>query len=134
MRRALIAALLAVSSFGVFLSPVGANTTTTDPNQIMLSYDFSDNTAPASASGGGFNIIVDVLPERTGGVVRMVAVPPSGAGVSNLVCKFQPVQKNHMECDFNFTSGGTWLIHAQYATGKGSDVSASALTNINVGF
>jgi len=103
------------------------------PGRVSLSYDFSDNNDPASASNGLFYIIVDVLPERTPGVVRMVAVAPSDALVSNIVCKFQVVNHSTVECAFNFTASGTWAIHAQYATNRGADVTATAVTNISVG-
>ncbi len=133
MRRVLCAVLFVASSIGIYMVPAGA-----DPSgpsgqaNVSLSYDFSDNNDAASASNGVFNIIVDVLPERTPGVVRIVAVAPSDANVSNLVCRYQVVSKSTVECAFNFTAGGTWAIHAQYAPSRSSDVVATAVTNISV--
>jgi hypothetical protein len=115
----------------VFLVPAGADPPT-NPDKVSLSYDFSDNNNPASASNGVFNIIVNVLPEQTPGVVRIVAVAPAGAGVNNLVCRFQVVSESNVECGFNFTASGTWAIHAQYAPRLSLDVAATAGTNISV--
>ena len=131
MRRALCAALFVASSIGIFLVPAGADPPT-NPDKVSLSYDFSDNNFPASASNGVFNIIVNVLPEQTPGVVRMVAVAPVGAGVNNLVCRYQVVNQSNVECAFNFTASGTWAIHAQYAPNRSLDVAATAVTNISV--
>jgi hypothetical protein len=113
------------------LVPAGADPPT-NPNKVSLSYDFSDNNDPASVSNGVFNIIVNVLPEQTPGVVRMVAVAPASAGVNNLVCRYQAVSESNVECGFNFTASGTWAIHAQYAPIRGLDVAATAVTNISV--
>ena len=133
MRRALTAALLVATSVGVFAVPaIGDTPGTSGPARVSLSYDFSDNNDPASASNGVFNIIVDVLPEHTPGVVRMVAVAPADSGVNNLVCRYQVVSKSTVECGFNFTASGTWAIHAQYASSRGADVVATAVTNISV--
>jgi hypothetical protein len=119
------------SSVGLLAVPAGADSN--NPNDIHLSYDFSDNSDPASASNGYFNIIVNVLPEHTPGIVRMVAIAPSDADVGNMVCPFQKVQKSFVECAFNFPVGGTWAIRAQYAPFRGADVAASVRTNITVG-
>ncbi len=45
-----------------------------------------------------FNVIADVLPEHTGGVVKIVASPPDSANLPNLVCGYQPVQQSQVEC------------------------------------
>lgn len=134
MRRVLCAALLVAATFGFVVAPVGADSSgpSVGPDKVSLSYDFSDNNDPASASGGVFNIIANVRPEHTPGVVRMVAVAPPDAGVANLVCRFQNVVHSTVECGFNFTAGGTWAIHVQYAANRDSDVSATAVTNISV--
>lgn len=104
------------------------------PSKVTLSYDFSDNGSAPSASGGNFTVVVDVLPERTPGLVRVVAVSPQDSGVSNLVCRFQAVDHSNVKCQFNFTAAGTWSIHAQYETDQGADISAWAVTNIRVGY
>ena len=131
MRRALLALLLTMSTLGVSVAASG------DPNQPSrptLSFDFSDNGASPSASGNDFNIIVDVLPEGTPGLVRVVATAPADAGVSDLVCRFRSVERSRVECAFNFTAGGTWSIRAQYATTTTSGVTAVTDTNIRVGY
>jgi hypothetical protein len=130
MRRALLAALFVASSVGILSLPAGADSPT--PSNIVLSFDFSDNSAPASASNGSFNVIANVLPEHTGGVVRMVAIAPDNSGDSNLVCPFQPVQKSQVECAFNFTSNGVWSIKAQFAPDNKSDVSSISITRLRV--
>jgi hypothetical protein len=111
---------------------------------VVLSFDFSDNSAPASVSlppvadnsgnsnNGAFYVIANVLPEHTGGVVRMVAVAPDNSGVSNLVCPFQPVQQSEVECAFNFTSNGVWTVKAQYAPDAKSDVASVSITRLRV--
>lgn len=130
MRRALLAALFVASSVGILSLPAGADSPT--PSNIVISFDFSDNSAPASASNGLFNVIANVLPEHTGGVVRMVAIAPDNSGNSNLVCPFQPVQKSQVECAFNFTSNGVWSIKAQFAPDNKSDVSSISITRLRV--
>lgn len=132
MRRALLALLLTASTVGLVVLPAGAEVVASDINRIHLSFDFSDNSNPASASSGSFNIIVDVLPEHTPGVVRMVATAPDSANVSNLFCRYQAVSGSQVECSFNFTASGTWQIKAIYAVTKAADVSATAVTNIDV--
>ena len=111
--------------------PAGADSGT--PAKVALSFDYSDNNSPASASNGPFNVIVDVLPEHTSGVVRIVASSPDGLTSDDLVCTYQPVAKSQVECAFNFTSSGVWSIRAQYATSTKDDVSAVAKTNLRVG-
>ena len=130
MRRALLAALFVASSVGILSLPAGADSLT--PSNIVLSFDFSDNSAPASASNGPFNVIANVLPEHTGGVVRMVAIAPDNSGNSNLVCPFQPVQQSQVECAFNFTTNGVWSIKAQFAPDNKSDVSSISITRLRV--
>jgi len=140
MRRLLVAALLVASSVGIFTIPAVADpasnttttTTTTNPSKVTLSFDYSDNSSPASASNGRFNIIVDVLPEHTPGVVKIVAVAPDSSGVDNLTCNFQAVQQSQVECAFNFTASGVWSIHALYSVTPKDDVSAFARTNLRV--
>lgn len=132
MRRVLLAALFVASSVGIFTLPAVADNS--GGSNVVLSFDFSDNSAPASLSNanGSFNIIADVLPEHTGGVVRMVAVAPDSSGQSNLVCSFQPVQKSQVECGFNFTTNGVWTIRAQYAPDVKSEVSSVSVTRLRV--
>ncbi|MFI5035254.1 MAG: hypothetical protein ACHQFZ_03510 [Acidimicrobiales bacterium] len=132
MRRALLALLMVASTLGLAVLPASAEVSTGDVTKIHLSFDFSDNSDPASASGGPFNIITDVLPEHSPGVVRMVAVAPANSGQPNLVCRYQVITTSQVECGFNFTASGTWAIRAQYAVTRSSDVSATAITNIDV--
>ncbi|HVA70775.1 MAG TPA: hypothetical protein VNF08_05580 [Acidimicrobiales bacterium] len=130
MRRVLLAALFVASSVGMFTIPAVADNS--GNGNVVLSFDFSDNSAPASLSNGPFNVIADVLPEHTGGVVRMIAIAPDNAGVSNLVCSFQPVQQSQVECAFNFTSNGVWTVKAQYAPDVRSDVVSVSITRLRV--
>ena len=132
MRRVLLALLVTCSTLGVSVVAAGADQN--GPARPNLSFDFSDNGAAPSASGGVFNIIVDVLPEGTPGFVRVVASAPANAGVSGLVCRFQSVDKSRVECPFNFSAGGTWAIRAQYATTTTTGVTAVTDTNIRVGY
>ena len=130
MRRVLLAGLFVASSVGLFVAPSGADSST--PTSVVLSFDFGDNSAPASVADGPFSIITNVLPERTGGVVRMVAVAPDSANIPNLVCPYQPVQQSHVECVFNFTTNGVWTIRTQYATDTKSAVSSTSITRLRV--
>ncbi|HVA53985.1 MAG TPA: hypothetical protein VNF05_10790 [Acidimicrobiales bacterium] len=130
MRRALLAALFVASSVGILALPAAADVTI--PLPIVLSFDFSDNSAPASVSNGDFNVITDVLPEHTGGVVRMVAISPDNSGVSNIVCPFQPVLQSQVECAFNFTVNGVWTVRAQFAPDTKSDVTSVSITRLRV--
>ena len=129
MRRLLCAALLVASSIGIF-----AVSATADPilNKTLLSFDYSDNTAPPSASNGSFNVIVDVLPGDSTGLVRMFAVAPASTGDSNIVCKFQWIDQSQVECAFNFPDPGVWAIHSQYVIAPQTDVIAVAVTNLRV--
>ena len=150
MRRVLLASLFAAASLSLGLA--GTASAAINPvvslnpvlsgvpiySNVILAFDFSDNSAPPSASTGTFNVIADVFPENTGGEVRMVAVAPEGSGVSNLVCKtsygsFQPIQQGQAECAFNFSAPGVWAIHAQYEVELGSTVSSESITNLRVG-
>lgn len=133
MRRALAVVGLCVSLGALTALPAAAEVIGATGSKIQLSFDFSDNSAPASASNGPFNIIVDVLPEHTGGVVREVAIAPNSANVDNLVCRYQAVTQSQVECAFNFTAAGTWQIRAEFATSKSDPVAATAITNIDVG-
>ncbi len=154
MRRVLLASLFAAAcvAFGM-AGTAGADITPAVPidpilsgvpiyGNVLLAFDFTDNSTPPSASAGAldeFNIIVDTFPENTGGYIRMVAVPPSGSGLSNMVCttypygSFQPVQQGQVECSFNFTAPGVWAIHAQYESVLKSTVSSESITNLRVG-
>lgn len=157
MRRVLLASLFAAASMAIGLvGTAGADIAPTvsinptDPvlsgvpiyGNVLLAFDFTDNSTPPSASAGPldeFNIIVDVFPENTGGYIRMVAVPPSGSGLSNMVCttppygSFQPVQQGQAECSFNFTTPGVWAIHAQYESVLKTPVTSESITNLRVG-
>ena len=130
MRRLLSAALLVASTVGIFAIPATADST--NPNKVVLSFDYSDNTAPASASAGTFNVIVDVLPGAAAGLVRMFAVAPADKNDSNLVCRFQVISKSQVECAFNFPDNGVWAIHAQYQIVPETDVVGVAVTNLRV--
>lgn len=132
MRRALLAALFTAASVGFLVLPAGADPALAVPSSVVLAFDFSDNSTPASASNGPFNIIADVLPEGTGGIVRMVAIPPADSNLNNLICKFQPVQQAQVECAFNFTTNGVWSIKAEYSTDLKSDVSSVSITQLRV--
>jgi hypothetical protein len=132
MRRLLPALLLVGATLGFVTVPVGAEVNVPDASRVHLSFDFSDNSDAASASGGSFNIITDVLPEHSSGVVRMVAVAPAGSGLANLVCRYQVISASQVECGFNFSVNGTWGIRTQYAANRVTDVSATAVTNIYV--
>jgi hypothetical protein len=129
MRRLLCAALIVASTIGIFAVPATADPT---DNKTLLSFDYSDNTAPPSASNGSFNVIVDVLPGDSTGLVRMFAVAPQSTGDSNIVCHFQWIDQSQVECAFNFPDPGVWAIHAQYVIAPQTDVIAVAVTNLRV--
>jgi hypothetical protein len=129
MRRLLCAALIVASSIGIFAIPATADPTN---NKVLLSFDYSDNTSPPSASNGSFNVIVDVLPGDSTGLVRMFAVAPQSTGDSNIVCKFQWIDQSQVECAFNFPDPGVWAIHSQYVVAPQTDVVAVAVTNLRV--
>jgi len=131
MRRILCAAVFLAASVGFLAFPAGADSNT--PPGTALSFDYSDNVNPASASNGSFNIIVDVVPAHTAGVVRLIAVAPAAANDPNLVCTFQTITYSQVECAFNFTASGVWIIHAEYATSTKALVSAGAVASLRVG-
>ena len=134
MRRLLWVFAFTVASLGILAVPAGALIATpSDLNPIVLSFDFSNNTAPASASNGLFNINIDVLPEHTPGVVRVTADAPDGSGNVPVVCAYQPIQQSQVSCAFNFTTSGLWTIRADYATDAKSPVEAFDVTVLRVG-
>ncbi len=129
MRRVLIVALFLASSIGFGVLPASSDT---GVNLIVVSFDFSDNSLPAAVSNGPFNVIADVFPAHTGGVVRMVAIAPDNSGASTLVCPFQAVDQSQVECAFNFTVNGVWTLKAQYSTDPHVDVSSVSITRLRV--
>jgi hypothetical protein len=129
MRRLLCAAIFVASLVGAAVVPAGADPI---PNRITLSFDYTDNNAPASVSNGAFNVIVNVLPEGASGLIRMVAIAPAGSSASNQVCRFQWINVGQAECAFNFPDNGIWAIHAQFEVVPQSDLVASAVTNLRV--
>ena len=148
MRRVLLALFFVAASIGIYVAPSGADSPLF--SNVVLSFDFSDNSSAAVVSAqpeasqgpsyalgstsnpGSFNIISDVLPENTGGVVRMVAVPPAASGDPNLVCGYQPVQQSQVECSFNFSTNGVWSIKAQYSVDTKSAISSVSITSLRV--
>ena len=129
MRRLLCAALLVASSIGIIAIPAVADS---GSGKVLLSFDYSDNSAPPSASNGPFNVIVDVLPGATTGLIRMFAVAPASTNDSNLVCHIQWINQSQAECAFNFPDPGVWAIHSQYVVVPQTDVVAVAVTNLRV--
>lgn len=129
MRRLICAALVVASTIGILVIPA-----TADPqpgSKITLSYDYSDNNAPASASNGTFNVIVNILPEGNVGLIRMVAASLD-TNDNNLVCRFQTIDRGQVECAFNFPDNGIWAIHAQYQVAPQTDVVATSVTKLRV--
>lgn len=139
MRRLLWTALFSAASIGVLAIPAGADVATFgNLNPIVLSYDFSNNSAPASVSNGPFTITVDILPEHTPGFVRVTAVAPDGSASTPLVCAYQPVQQSQVQCTFSFTSTGLWSIRADYSitqkpTASTTSTQVFAVTVLRVG-
>ncbi len=129
MRRLLCAALLVASSIGIIAIPAVADS---GNGTVLLSFDYSDNSAPPSVSNGPFNVIVDVLPGVTTGLIRMFAVAPASTNDSNIVCHFQWINQSQAECAFNFPDNGVWAIHSQYVVAPQTDVVAVAVTNLRV--
>jgi hypothetical protein len=129
MRRLLCAALFVASSIGIIVIPAAADST---PDKVLLSFDYSDNSARPSVSNGTFNVIVDVLPGDSTGLVRMFAVAPASTNDPNIVCRFQWIDQSQAECAFNFPDNGVWSIHAQYVVVPQTDVAAVAVTNLRV--
>ncbi len=129
MRRLLCAALLVASSIGIIVIPATADS---GNGTVLLSFDYSDNSAPPSVSNGPFNVIVDVLPGNTTGLIRMFAVAPASTNDSNIVCHFRWINQSQAECAFNFPDNGVWAMHAQYVVVPQTDVVAVAVTNLRV--
>ena len=130
MRRMIVAALMAVSIMGMLVIPAGADTS---GPKLTMSFDYSDNSSPASVNNGPFNIIVDVLPETVNGLVRMVAIPPADSNQPKQFCTYQWINNNNqVECSFFFTADGVWSIRAVYEPGPKTDAVASAYTNLRV--
>jgi len=126
--------MLVAASLGLVALPASADIVVpSGPPGTTLSFDYSDNTSPPSASNGTFNIIVDVLPSHTAGVVRMVATAPASANEPNLVCAFQTISYSQVECAFNFTASGVWTIKADYSDNAKDPISATAVANLRVG-
>jgi hypothetical protein len=130
MRRVICAVVFVASTIGFLAVPGGAETLATP--KVFLSYDFSDNNASASQSNGVFNIIVDILPEHTTGVVRVVAIPPVDSNQANLVCAYQAIAKEQVECAFNFTTNGIWAIRTVYAPDAKSLIQGWSVTKLRV--
>ena len=134
MRRILCAAMMVLAAIGLVALPAGADLVgASGPPGTTLSFDYSDNTSPPSASSGTFNIIVDVLPAHTPGVVRLVAIAPTSANQPNLVCPFQTISYSQVECAINFSASGVWTIRADYSDSSKDQVSATAVANLRVG-
>jgi hypothetical protein len=154
MRRVLLAVFFVAASFGIYVLPSGADTGLF--TNVVLSFDFSDNSSPAAVNYGNaagsacvtagpnansatgavcvnaFNIVSDVLPQNTGGFVRMVAIAPAASGQNNIVCSFQPVLQGQVECGFNFSANGVWEIKSQYSIDTVSGVSSVSVTSLRV--
>jgi hypothetical protein len=126
--------MLVAATLGLVALPAGADfVAASGPPGTTLSFDYSDNTSPPSASNGPFNVIVDVLPAHTSGVVRLVAIAPFSANQPNLVCPFQTISYSQVECAFNFSATGVWTIRADYSDSSKDPVSAAAVANLRVG-
>lgn len=135
MRRMIIAALLALLPLGLGGASAGASAAPNSDNPpVILAFDFSDNSQPASVSNGAFNIVADVLSlsGQSSGVVRMVAIAPSGSSATNQVCGFQSVHKGQVECSFSFPVTGVWRVRAEWADAAKDGVSVSSLTVLRV--
>jgi hypothetical protein len=137
MRKVLVAAVFMAVTCGFFALPaIQSGADVVIPSNVVLSFDFSNNSVPATTDGGAFDIafyvIADVLPQNTGGVVRMVAIAPANSTVNNIVCGFQPVQQGEVECAFNFTADGVWTVRAEYATDTKSGISSVSSTSLRV--
>jgi hypothetical protein len=120
---------MVASSIGIIVIPAAADDSS---DKVLLSFDYSDNSAPASVSNGSFNVIVDVLPGDATGLVRMFAVAPASTNDPNIVCHFQWINQSQAACAFNFPDTGVWAIHAQYVVVPQTDVVAVAVTNLRV--
>jgi hypothetical protein len=128
------AVLFTAASIGVLALPAGAELAAPGLlNPIVLSYDFSNNSASPGVGSGPFNITVDILPEHTAGVVKITAVAPDGSASIPLVCAFQLVQQSQVQCFFNFTTNGLWSIRAIFAPDAKSTSQVVAVTVLRVG-
>ncbi len=154
MRRVLLAVFFVAASFGIYVLPSGADSGLL--TNVVLSFDFSDNSSPATVNNGNaagtacinvgpnaqspngaicsnaFNVVADVLPQNTGGFVRMVAIAPAASTANNIVCSFQPVLQGQVECGFNFSTNGVWEIKSQYSIDTVSGVSSVSVTSLRV--
>lgn len=103
-------------------------------SKVVLAFDFSDNSVPASVSKGTFHIIVNVLPEHTSGMVRIVASPPASMAVffAPQTCAYKKIVKNQIKCGFRFTTEGVWSVHAQYKAKANGAVASSAVARLRV--
>jgi hypothetical protein len=134
MRRMLWAALFVAASVGILAMPAGAGVVGPgDISTFALSFDFSDNSAPAAVSNGPFTVTVDVLPEHTVGVVRITADAPDGSGNAPVLCDYQSIQQAQVQCNFTFTTSGLWSLRADFASSKTSQVEVYAITVLRVG-
>jgi hypothetical protein len=108
--------------------------TATTQSKIVLSFDFSDNSVAASATKGTFHIIVNVLPEHTSGMVRIIASPPAAMAVffAPETCSFQKIVKNQIKCGFKFTTQGVWSVHAQYEAAAKGKITSNAVARLRV--
>jgi hypothetical protein len=142
MRRALpfaaVAALvlaLAAPAYGVGHSqgvvdngkPVGIG-----KSFVLLSYDLSANSEPASVSGKPFVVSVDVVPSDVKGFVRVAAFAPNHVRGSILGCRLQPIVQGSITCNFTFTMPGKWSLKAQYFPLRGARTPLNTLTSISV--
>ncbi len=135
MRRLVVVALLALAPLGLWGGTAGAQAAhALADSPVILAFDFSDNSQPASVSHNGFNITADVLSLTgdAGGVVRIVAIAPANSQSSNLVCGFQAVRQGQVECAFNFTATGVWRIRAEWAPTTHDTVAVVSQTVLRV--
>lgn len=135
MRRMVASTLLALAPLALFAAPAAATAATTPSDApVILAFDFSDNSQPASAANGSFKIIADVLAltGQTGGDVRMIALAPAGSNSNNLVCGYQAVREGQVECSFNFTTDGVWRVKAEWTDNPKNPISVSSLTVLRV--
>jgi len=134
MRRVLWAVVFVAASVGFLVMPAGADVVGSgDISTFALSFDFSDNTAPAAVSNGPFSVTIDLLPEHTPGVIKITADAPDGSGTAPVVCAYQAVEQSQVECNFNFTTSGLWSLRADFASSAKSAVEVYAVTILRVG-
>jgi hypothetical protein len=135
MRRMVASTLLVLTALGLFAVPASATAASVLSNApVILAFDFSDNSQPASAASGSFKIIADVLALSggTGGDVRMVAIAPVGSNSNNLVCGYQAVHNGQVECSFSFTTDGVWRVRAEWTDNVKDPASVGSLTVLRV--